>query len=80
METGDHELRNDRNQGQIDCSCKGDASQNGLDILGGSAPGPDSRNESSVLSHIAGDFRGIEYDGGIKVAKENNKGDKEEIV
>ncbi len=51
-----------------------------IHVLGRVLPRPNSRNEAAVLAHIIRRFVGIEDDGNVEEAEENDQDDKGQVV
>src|ERR1051325_8493800 len=80
VKPGYHEFRNDGNHCQVQSTDERNSRQDGINVFGCSFARTNSRYESSVLSHVVGDFIGIEDDRRVKVAEENDTQDIEQVV
>src|SRR5258708_16971654 len=73
VNTNHHHLGNKRNDDQVQRAHQSHASQNFIDVIGSPFSRPDARDKATVLTHVVGDFIGIEYDRNVKVSEENDR-------
>jgi hypothetical protein len=73
FDAGDHDLRNQRQNRQIQAAHHRDLGQNLVHVVGGVLAGTNAGNESAVLAHVVRRFIGIENDGHVEEAEENDQ-------
>src|SRR5580704_8746846 len=60
VNAGNHPLRDEGDQDQVQGAYQGDARQNVVDVVGRSCAWPNARNESTVLPHVVGNLGRVE--------------------
>src|SRR5487761_1645608 len=75
-----HELRNQRNNNQIQSTHQGQSRQNVVDVVCRALARSNSWNESPVLAHVIGDIVRPENDGNIEVSEEQNRDAIEQLI
>src|SRR6266851_10326400 len=78
LEAGDEELGKDGDEGEVDGAAEGDAAQDVVQVLRRALARTDAGHEAAVLPHVLGHVVGVEDDGGVEVAEEDDEGDVEE--
>src|SRR5580658_5461405 len=71
----DHPFRQQTNQRQVHGADERQPLQNLADMLGGVAPRPNARNESTVLAHVVCKLRGIKNNPHVEEREQQNHGD-----
>src|SRR6266851_4991355 len=72
VDTGDHDVRDEAENREIDSAHHGDLGEDGVHVFGGVAAWPDSGDKSVVLTHVVGGFVGVEDDGNVEEAEEHD--------
>src|SRR5579871_1151136 len=72
VNAGDHPLRNEGNDDQIQSADQRDAGQHFVDVVGGSPAGTNTRNKAAIFAHIVGDFARVEHDRYVEVGEEDD--------
>src|SRR5690348_1379737 len=80
VNTGDHPFGNERDDNQIQRAYQGDASQDFVNEVRSALSGTNAGNESTILTHVVGNFAGIEHDGNVEVGEEDNSDGIQERV
>ena len=80
MEGNECERRDHRNEAQVQGPrCRQPRQHIGQVVLGG-LPGPDAGNESTILLHVVTHLDGIESDGHVEVAEEDDQQEIDDVV
>ncbi len=80
MDAGNHPLRQQANDRQIDAADEREPRQNAVDIFRRVAPGANAGNEAAVLAHVVGQLRGIENDPHVKEGEKDDQRDVDDRV
>src|SRR5579885_174976 len=76
----DHDLRNDRQQRQVEPAHHSDLRKDLVHVLGGILAGPDSGNEAAVFAHVIRCFVRVEDNRNVEEAEEHDQDDKGHVV
>ena len=77
VNTGEHPLREQTDDGEIDRADKGEALQNLTDVLAGVTAGTNAGNKTAVLAHVVREFGRIKHDTDIEKRERHNHDDVE---
>ena len=80
LESAQHELRNERDQRQINRADDGQPRQDAVQIFRGGSARPNARHESAVLAQIVSHFFNVENDRDVKEREEDNQRKKDQFV
>src|ERR1700691_903568 len=80
LDAGNHDVRNQAQNRQIDSAHYRDLGQDGVHILRRIASRTDAGNKSAVLAHVVGGFIGGEDDGYVEETKENDARHEQHVV
>src|SRR5258706_2299938 len=73
LDPGDHDLRQQRKNGQVQSAHHRDLRQDPVHVLGLFFTRPDARDEAAVLAHVVGRFVGIEDDRNVEKTEKDNQ-------
>ena len=72
MNSGDHPLRNQRDQDQVQAAHQRYARQHVIDVIAGAMAGTYAGNKAAVFPHVVRHVRRVEHDGNIEISKEDD--------
>ena len=77
VNAGDHDIRDDAEDRQVNSTHDRDLGQDVVHVLGGVSARPDTGNESAVFPHVIRRFVGVENNGHVEEAEENDPQDEQ---
>src|SRR5215471_9538987 len=80
VNTGNHPLRQQADQGEIDRADERQPLQNAADVLAGISSGTNAGDKTAVLAHVVGEFGRIENDADVEKCEQQNQRNVEERV
>src|ERR1035438_8955 len=80
LDSGNHDVRNQAQDRQIDSAHHRDLGQDGVHVLGRIASRTDAGDKSAVFAHVVGGFIGVEEDGYVKETEENDARHEQHVV
>ena len=80
VNSGDHDVGDDAEDRQVNSTHDRDLCEDVVHVLGGVPAGPDAGNKSAVFPHVIRRFVGIENNGHVEEAEENDPQDEQHHV